>query len=165
LPGETGSAATSGGRKGASKTSCTGALARLPKQSFHPLNLQPSTIGKGESMSPKSEAKEAKETESKGAKAQEQPAQATVVWDDSNMTSSYSNVCNVSSTREEVTLLFGTNQNWHTGQQEFKVLLTNRVILNPYAAKRLSMLLTNIMKEYESRFGPLQVEAAGGGTK
>jgi hypothetical protein len=120
-------------------------------------------------MSPKSEAKETKEkeTDAKKAKAQEQPAQgqATVVWDDSNMTSSYSNVCNVSSTREEVTLLFGTNQNWHTGQQEFKVLLTNRIILNPYAAKRLSMLMSNIMKEYESRFGPLQVEAPGGGTK
>ena len=35
-----------------------------------------------------------------------------VRWDDSKMTSTYANVCNVSSTREEVTLLFGTNQSW-----------------------------------------------------
>jgi hypothetical protein len=35
-----------------------------------------------------------------------------VNWDDSDMRSSYANVCNVSSTREEVVILFGTNQAW-----------------------------------------------------
>ena len=38
----------------------------------------------------------------------------TLRWDDSRMTSTYANVCNVSSTREEVTLLFGTNQSWQS---------------------------------------------------
>jgi hypothetical protein len=82
-----------------------------------------------------------------------------VRWDTANMASTYANVCNVSSTREEVTLLFGTNQTWFTGQEELKVDLTNRIVLNPYAAKRLSMLLGNVMKEYENRFGTLPVEA------
>jgi hypothetical protein len=82
----------------------------------------------------------------------------TVRWDDSNMTSTYANVCNVSSTREEVTLLFGTNQTWHTGQQELAILLSNRIILSPFAAKRLSLLLNNIISQYESRFGKLQTE-------
>ena len=112
-------------------------------------------------MAAKSESKE-KEVKGTEAKPGKETVQATVRWDDSNMTSSYSNVCNVSSTREEVTFLFGTNQNWHTGQPEFTVLLTNRIILNPYAAKRLSLLLNNIMKEYESRFGPLQVDVPAG---
>jgi hypothetical protein len=84
--------------------------------------------------------------------------QTTLRWDDSKMTSTYANVCNVSSTREEVTMLFGTNQSWHTGQKELTVQLTDRIILNPFAAKRLSMLLNNIMKEYESRFGELKIE-------
>ena len=79
-------------------------------------------------------------------------------WDGSKMKSTYANVCNVSSTREEVTLLFGTNQTWHTGQQELTVVLSDRIILNPFAAKRLSMLLNNVMKEYESRFGNLPIE-------
>jgi hypothetical protein len=87
----------------------------------------------------------------------DRPAQ-TLRWDDSKMTSTYANVCNVSSTREEVTLLFGTNQSWHTGQQELAIQLSDRIILNPYAAKRLSLLLNNIMKEYESRFGVLPIE-------
>jgi len=79
----------------------------------------------------------------------------SIKWDDSKMQSSYANVCNVSSTREEVTLLFGTNQVWHSGQQEVTVELNHRIILNPYAAHRLSQLLAQVVTEYESRFGPL----------
>ena len=79
----------------------------------------------------------------------------TLRWDDSQMRSSYANVCNVSSTREEVTLLFGTNQTWHTGQKEVAITLSDRIILNPYAAKRLSTLLGKVVDEYESRFGSI----------
>ena len=39
-----------------------------------------------------------------------------VRWDDANMTTSYANVVNVASTREEVTLFFGTNQTWKVDQ-------------------------------------------------
>lgn len=85
--------------------------------------------------------------------------QATRIrWDDSNMRSTYANVCNVASTREEVTLLFGTNQSWHTGQKELTVGLSDRIILNPYAAKRLSILLNNVVGEYESRFGEIGLD-------
>jgi len=38
-----------------------------------------------------------------------------IKWDDSNMKSSYANVCNVTSTREEVVILFGMNQAWNRG--------------------------------------------------
>ena len=109
-------------------------------------------------MVQKQEEKETKDVGIKEAKADGDRPTQTLRWDDSNMTSTYANVCNVSSTREEVTLLFGTNQSWHTGQPELTVQLTDRIILNPFAAKRLTLLLNNIMKEYESRFGVLQVE-------
>ena len=78
-----------------------------------------------------------------------------VVWNDTRMKSSYANVCNVSSTREEVTLLFGTNQSWNT--DDLRVALSDRIILNPFAAKRLSLLLGNVLKEYESLFGEIDV--------
>ena len=81
-----------------------------------------------------------------------------VVWDDTRMNTSYSNVCNVLGSREEITLLFGANQAWHAGQKEVKVTLSDRVILNPYAAKRLQVLLQRVLKEYESRFGELKLE-------
>lgn len=79
----------------------------------------------------------------------------TIRWDDSKMRSTYANVCNVSSTREEVTLLFGTNQAWRAGQKEVGIELTDRMIVSPFAAKRLSLLLNGVVEEYEKRFGKL----------
>lgn len=99
----------------------------------------------------------AKESEKK----EETQTMTKVRWDDSKMRSSYANVCNVSSTREEMTMLFGTNQTWHTGQAELTVELTDRIIVNPYTAKRLSLLLNNTIREYEARFGELRIEVAG----
>jgi hypothetical protein len=83
-----------------------------------------------------------------------------IKWDDSNMKSSYANVCNVTSTREEVVMLFGINQAWNRGQKEVTIQLTDRIIISPYAAKRLAQLLESVVKEYENRFGPLPVEGA-----
>jgi hypothetical protein len=77
-----------------------------------------------------------------------------VKWDDAGMITEYANVCNVEGTREEVTLLFGTNQNWNPSP-EVTVKLSNRVILSPHAAKRLAALIGNVVTEYEKRFGPL----------
>ena len=87
------------------------------------------------------------------------PAIPTVNWDDSNMRTSYANVVNAASTREEMTLFFGTNQTWNlAGQQEFKVALSDRIVLNPYAAKRLWTILGAVLSEYEKRFGALNLE-------
>jgi hypothetical protein len=83
-----------------------------------------------------------------------------VRWDDSTLKSSYANVCNVSSTREEVVLVFGINQAWERGQNEVSVQLTDRIILSPFAAKRLAALLGNVIREYETRFGQLNIEVA-----
>jgi hypothetical protein len=80
-----------------------------------------------------------------------------IKWDDSNMRTSYANVCNVLGTREEIMLLFGANQAWHGGQKEVTVLLSDRVVLNPYAAKRLHNMLEQGLKEYEARYGELKV--------
>ena len=88
-----------------------------------------------------------------------QPVAPTVDWDDSQMRSTYANVVNASSTREEVTIFFGTNDTWKpTAERKFHVTLTDRIVLNPYAAKRLWVLLGAILGEYESRFGALPVE-------
>jgi hypothetical protein len=85
-----------------------------------------------------------------------------IKWDDSNMKSAYANVCNVTSTREEVVMLFGMNQAWNRGQKEVTIQLTDRIVVSPYAAKRLSMLLGGVVKEYENRFGQLNIELPAG---
>jgi len=81
-----------------------------------------------------------------------------IKWDDTAMKSSYANVCNVTSTREEVVMLFGINQAWNRGQKEVTIQLTDRIIISPYAAKRLTQLLEGVVKEYEKRFGTLNTE-------
>ena len=104
-----------------------------------------------------------RETPETGASSVPPGSAPQIRWDDSNMRSVYANVCNVASTREEVVLLFGMNQAWHAGQKEVKVQLADRIVLSTFAAKRLAVLLNNIIREYESRFGTLEIDARRSG--
>jgi hypothetical protein len=88
--------------------------------------------------------------------AADQVLNTRVTWDDSKMVTTFANVVNVLVTREELTLLFGMNQTWNASQsKELTVQLSNRIVLTPYAAKRLLTLLTARMRDYETRVGPL----------
>lgn len=83
-----------------------------------------------------------------------------IVWDDAGMQTSFANVINVLNTREEFTLLFGTNQSWNlNSSREVTVRLSNRIVLTPYAAKRLATLLLARVVDYEQRFGKMQIES------
>lgn len=83
----------------------------------------------------------------------------TIKWDVAKMSTSYANVCNVSSTREEFTILFGINKTWNPEQRELTVDMSDRVILNPFAAKRMALLLSNVIRQYEERYGEISIEA------
>jgi hypothetical protein len=88
-----------------------------------------------------------------------QASASRVEWDDSKMDTTYANVANAASTREEVALVFGTNKTWKISEDKpVKIELTDRIILSPYAAKRFALLLNGVLDEYESRFGKLDVE-------
>ncbi len=103
-----------------------------------------------------------KTEENQTAETRPNPADGPrIQWDQSKMKTTYANVCNVSSTREEVSIMFGTNQSINLGQGEIAIELTDRVILNPYAAKRLAQILAGIVKQYEAAFGPLPIEGEG----
>ncbi|MEH6556780.1 MAG: DUF3467 domain-containing protein [Oceanicoccus sp.] len=93
---------------------------------------------------------------------QDKPDQSKmkVLWDDSKMQMNYANVCNVSSTKEEFNLLFGANQSWAATQQNVRIALSNRIILNPHAAKRLAKLLTAAVDQYEAKVGPITLDTA-----
>jgi len=97
-------------------------------------------------------------TEDKKATGQQDEPSAQIRWDGSHMRTTYANVCNVSSTREEVTLMFGINKNWHPSQKELVIELSDRMIISPYAAKRLAILLANTVNEHEKRFGALNLD-------
>lgn len=82
-----------------------------------------------------------------------------IAWDDSAITSSYANIATASATREEFFLLFGIHQSWKglPADGQLQVKLTQRVVLNPYAAKRLTKLLERSIAIYEERFGTIAI--------
>jgi Protein of unknown function (DUF3467) len=93
-----------------------------------------------------------------GAAAPEQPTVPQVNWDQTQMRTEYANVVNVFSTREEFSILFGMNNTWRDpATKTFDVKLSNRIVLTPFAAKRLSKLLTDCVAEFERRSGPLDI--------
>jgi hypothetical protein len=100
----------------------------------------------------------AKATEDKQDKAAEQQPgqQVKVHWNTTGLKSSYANFCNATSTREEVVLNFGVNHNWERSPQEMEIDLEHRLVLSPFAAKRLNQLLSKLITEYESRYGELK---------
>jgi hypothetical protein len=93
-------------------------------------------------------------------KLAEQPTaepKTTVRWDTSGLKSSYANVCNATCTREEVVLNFGVNEAWERTPLEMDIHLFHRIILSPFAAKRIVELLNKLMTDYESRYGALKL--------
>lgn len=78
---------------------------------------------------------------------------ASVRVDASHLASSYANVVTANSTREEVVVTFGLNQDWDRAQPEMAVALHTRVVMNPHAAKRLHARLTQLLADYDTRFG------------
>ena len=88
----------------------------------------------------------------------ENPAgqQAKVNWNTKALKSTYANFCNATSTREEVVLNFGVNSNWDRGPGDMAIDLEHRIILSPYAARRLNQMQSRLKGEYEARYGELK---------
>jgi Protein of unknown function (DUF3467) len=102
----------------------------------------------------------AKDTAEASTTESTRPATGPVVkFDDSGITNAYANVCNVYSSREEVVLVFGMNNAWERDASEVRVKLNSRVILSPFAAKRLAALLNGVIHQYEARFGVMDLSA------
>lgn len=84
------------------------------------------------------------------------PQQQKLRFDTSNVKSTYCNVCNATSTREEVVVNFGINKTWDMGLRDMEVQVEHRIILSPLAAKRLSEMLQRLIAEHEQRHGEMQ---------
>ena len=83
------------------------------------------------------------------------PQQPKVRFNTAELKSSYCNVCNATSTREEVVLNFGLNETWDQGAANVDVKLLHRIILSPHAAERLHDLLSKLMTEHKTRYGKM----------
>lgn len=84
----------------------------------------------------------------------------SINWIDDKMESVYSNVGTATANREEFFLLFGTHQNWRGNEAEankIDVELSKRIVMSPFAAKRLSVILQHSLKAYEEQFGEVKL--------
>ena len=80
-----------------------------------------------------------------------------VVWNDTNMKSLYVNATNVVAGREEVMVLLGVNRAWKMNQEKVDVDLAERVVMTPFTAKRLAIMLGATLKAYEAKYGKIEI--------
>jgi Protein of unknown function (DUF3467) len=79
-----------------------------------------------------------------------------VKWNVEHLKSSYVNFANANSTQEEVVINFGMNNNWDRQASEVEIELTHRIVMSPFAAKRLAELLGKLVSQYEGRYGAMK---------
>ncbi|MBF0156829.1 MAG: DUF3467 domain-containing protein [Magnetococcales bacterium] len=81
--------------------------------------------------------------------------QVRVRFDDREMVTHYANVANVGMSKDELTLLFGTNQTWGAIGEEIVIKLSARFIMTPSVAKNLADTLHRVLQEYEAKVGKI----------
>jgi len=86
--------------------------------------------------------------------------QAKFVVDDSRMGTLHPDIFNITNSREEVILDFGTVRSVNYEENLLSALLSSRIILSPYTAKRIAILLAKKVAEYEAMHGSVPTEAS-----
>lgn len=98
--------------------------------------------------------------------ADEQPQQQQVQLriDESKMTSTYANTIRTSNTQDELIMDFGMNIPMQMPNQAPVVVFNvgSRVIMNWAGAKRLALSLGSAIRQYEERFGEIDINQGGG---
>ena len=90
-----------------------------------------------------------------GDQAQQQQLQLQI--DDAGTPSTYSTTVRVWGSAEEINLDFAGALR-PTGQNTAKLKIEQRVILNPWAAKRLAIALAQAVGRYEQMYGTLELD-------
>jgi len=91
-------------------------------------------------------------------KTTEEKARSQPVWDTSKAKTLYANAFHAASGREEVVLLFGQSVPAPRGRPEKRLEFMERIVLNPFTAKRLAFQLQDAVRTYELTYGPLDKE-------
>ncbi|MBN1105405.1 MAG: DUF3467 domain-containing protein [Deltaproteobacteria bacterium] len=86
-------------------------------------------------------------------------ASPEIVWDDTQAQSLKPNVWELVATREEIALIFGAARASDEDGNQLRADIAQRIILNPFVAKRVAHALDMGIRHYESRYGILDEEA------
>jgi hypothetical protein len=80
---------------------------------------------------------------------------AELRFDAAQVKSSYANFANINSTQEEVVLNFGMDRSWDRTSGERVIELQHRIVMSPFAAKRLAKMMAELVTSYEQKYGQL----------
>ena len=97
------------------------------------------------------------------AREQTGQKQVRIRIDETGMRTDYANAFRSSETAEEVILDFGMNSVRPGAQQEQPEIVfkaNERIIMNYYSAKRLTIALGQLIRRYEQQFGELELDVA-----
>jgi hypothetical protein len=78
-------------------------------------------------------------------------------WDETNARTISPTICTISATPEEFVFLFGKEEPLARHGQRRTIRDAERIIVNPVIAKRLAASLDELVRQYELRFGPLEL--------
>ena len=81
----------------------------------------------------------------------------TITMKDSRAEVTYANFFRVNSTTEEIILEVGLNPH-PLGTERVELEITQRLVLNPFTAKRLAMALAETIKRHEHAFGTIEID-------
>ena len=65
----------------------------------------------------------------------------------------------------KIMMLLGLNQAWNMEQGKVNVDIAERVVMTPYTAKRLAIMLAATLKAYEAKFGTIDIGVQTGASK
>jgi hypothetical protein len=85
------------------------------------------------------------------------PPRVTLQIDDSKVTASYANFCRVTGTPEEVIIDFGLNPQ-PIGIPSQPIVVSQRIVMNFYTAKRMLHALQLTIQRHEATFGVLETD-------
>ena len=94
---------------------------------------------------------------------QPQQQQVQLRIDESKMSSTYANTIRTSNTQDELIMDFGMNIPMQVPNQPPMVVFNvgSRVIMNWAGAKRLALSLGSAIRQYEERFGEIDINPGG----
>ncbi|GHT30603.1 hypothetical protein FACS1894214_0770 [Planctomycetales bacterium] len=83
--------------------------------------------------------------------------QVPIQFDDSRVAATYANFCRVTGTPEELIVDFGLNPQ-PVGIPNTPIVVSDRIVLNFYTAKRLFFALQATLQRHEQAFGVLEID-------
>ncbi|MBO6513363.1 MAG: DUF3467 domain-containing protein [Phycisphaerales bacterium] len=94
---------------------------------------------------------------------QPQQQQVQLRIDESKMQTTYANTIRTSNTNDELVMDFGLNMPMQTPGQPPMVVFSvgSRIVMNWAGAKRLAMSIGGAVRQYEERFGEIDINPQG----